>query len=66
MSESMTIYCALPTFEELAQMMISKPGWVLLQRAEAHIHLRSPEGDMRVHALVPAVGGEFGRVCRVR
>ncbi len=42
--------------------MIVKPGWVLLQRAAAHIHLRSPEGDMRVHALVPAVGGEFGRV----
>lgn len=62
MSESMTIYCALPNFEEIAQMVMSKPGWVLLQREVAHIHLRSPEGEMKVHALFPVVGGKFGRV----
>lgn len=62
MSESMTIYCALPDFEGVAQVVMSKPGWVLLRRESAHIHLRSPEGEMSVNALFPVVGGRFGRV----
>lgn len=60
--EAYTIFCISVNWDRIVAKLYDMPSWRWNVVAERQIHAVTPDGDIKVTALLPEVGGKFGPI----